>query len=160
MKTLVTYSNKFQNKCLNNYDNQVKNDMVGVYEKLNSKATQHLYQNQSSDLGRVNSFEIHNVRTNLSEPFKTPLREKYNETHVRANSFQVKAGGIEYSADKSEYKKKMMEKLNKWSYFDTNINNTLVEQRKILNRKNYELDSRANALKDYGYVPYVAGALS
>lgn len=48
-----------------------------------------------------------------------------------------------------------MEKLNKWSYFDTNINNTLVEQRKILHRKNYELDNRACALKDYGYVPYL-----
>ena len=135
--------------------------MVGVYEKLNSKATQNVYKNVSSDLGRVNSFECKNDRTNLSEPFKTPLRETYNDSHIRTNSFQVKAaGGIESSADKSEYKKKMMDKLNKWSYFDTNINNTLVEQRKILNRKNYELDSRANALKDYGYVPYVAGALS
>ena len=68
-------------------------------------------------------------------------------------------GNMELSADKSEYKKKMMDKLNKWSYFDTNINNNLVEQRKILHRKNYELDSRANALKDYGYVPFVGGDL-
>ena len=60
MKTLVTYSNKFQNKVLNNYDNQVKNDMVGLYEKLNNKATQNKYENMSTDLGRVNSFEISN----------------------------------------------------------------------------------------------------
>ena len=62
--------------------------------------------------------------------------------------------------DKSAYKQNIMEKLNKWTYFDTNMNNTLVEQRKILNRKNYELDSRANALKDYGYVPYVGSELA
>lgn len=35
------------------------------------------------------------------------------------------------------------------------MNNTLVEQRKILHRKNYELDSRSCALKDYGYAPFM-----
>ena len=35
------------------------------------------------------------------------------------------------------------------------MNNNLVEQRKILHRKNYELDSRSHALKDYGYAPFL-----
>lgn len=35
------------------------------------------------------------------------------------------------------------------------MNHTLVEQRKIIQRKNYELDSRANALKDFGYQPHL-----
>jgi len=35
----------------------------------------------------------------------------------------------------------------------------LVEQRKILNRKNYELDSRSNALKYYGYTPFLGREL-
>lgn len=40
MKTLVTYSSKFKNKKCNNFDNQIKNDQVGIYEKLNTKATE------------------------------------------------------------------------------------------------------------------------
>ena len=35
------------------------------------------------------------------------------------------------------------------------MNNNLIEQRKILHRKNYELDSRSHALKDFGYAPYL-----
>jgi len=33
------------------------------------------------------------------------------------------------------------------------MNNNLVEQRKILYSKNYEIDSRAYGLKDYGVQP-------
>jgi hypothetical protein len=55
---------------------------------------------------------------------------------------------------KIEFKKQVNRQLNEWSYFDGNINHCLVEQRKILERKNYELDSRAAALKDFGYQPY------
>ena len=51
-------------------------------------------------------------------------------------------------------------KLNKWSYFDSTINNHLVEQRKIVDRKNYEQDSRAYALKDYGYQPFLQSDLN
>ena len=59
-----------------------------MYEKLNTKATQDVYKNMSTDLGRVNSFEIENQKTNLSEPFKTPLRDTFNDKkHTRANSF-------------------------------------------------------------------------
>ena len=53
----------------------------------------------------------------------------------------------------------MADKLRRWSYFDSNISNNLVEQRKILNRKNYELDSRSLALKDFGYTPFLAREL-
>ena len=42
-----------------------------------------------------------------------------------------------------------------WNHYDANINNNLVEQRKILYSKNYELDSRAWGLKDYGVQPYM-----
>ena len=41
--------------------------------------------------------------------------------------------------------------MNKWNYFDSNMNNNLIEQRKLIRSKNYELDSRANALKEFGY---------
>jgi|TARA_B110000305_G_C19220331_1_gene530226 hypothetical protein len=40
------------------------------------------------------------------------------------------------------------------------MNNNLVEQRKFVQRKNYELDSRAHALKDFGYQPYLKSDLA
>ena len=35
--------------------------------------------------------------------------------------------------------------------YDSTTYNSLMEQRKFINRKNYELDSRSFAIKDYGY---------
>ena len=56
---------------------------------------------------------------------------------------------------KIDYKNHITQKLNKWSFFDSNMNNNLVEQRKMIDRKNYELDSRAHALKNHGYQPFL-----
>ncbi len=39
--------------------------------------------------------------------------------------------------------------------FDSNMNNNLVEQRKILHRKIFELDAWIHALKDYGYTLFL-----
>lgn len=47
-----------------------------------------------------------------------------------------------------------------WNHYDANINNNLVEQRKILYSKNYELDSRAWGLKDYGVQPYMQNQIN
>lgn len=52
---------------------------------------------------------------------------------------------------KVDIKNHIATKLNKWSFYDSTTNNNLVEQRKIIDRKNYEMDSRAFAIKDYGY---------
>ena len=40
------------------------------------------------------------------------------------------------------------------------MNNNLVEQRKLVDRKNYELDSRAFALKNFGYQPFLKQELN
>ena len=45
--------------------------------------------------------------------------------------------------------------MKNWNHYDTNMNNNLVEQRKILFCKNYEIDSRAQGLKDYGVQPFM-----
>jgi len=37
------------------------------------------------------------------------------------------------------------------SMFDSNLGNMLQEQRKIIYSKNYELDSRAYGIKDFGF---------
>ena len=55
--------------------------------------------------------------------------------------------------DKIDYRKKLCETQKNWNHFDSNMNNHLVEQRKILYSKNYEIDSRAYGLKDYGVQP-------
>lgn len=44
--------------------------------------------------------------------------------------------------------------MNNWSYFDSNMNQSLIEQRKVLRQKNYEIDSRAHALQKHGYAPF------
>ena len=54
---------------------------------------------------------------------------------------------------KVDFRKTQTEFVNKFNHFDSNINNAIVEQRKIINCKNYELDSRAWGLKDYGCQP-------
>jgi hypothetical protein len=77
------------------------------------------------------------------------MRKDENGSPMKLSSFN----NSNFSS-KSEFKKIVNDKLNKWSYFDSNMNHALVEQRKIIQRKNYELDSRANALKDFGYQPH------
>jgi hypothetical protein len=52
-----------------------------------------------------------------------------------------------------------MSALKNWNHFDSNINNNLVEQRKIIYSKNYEIDSRASGLKDFGVQPLMAQVL-
>ena len=52
--------------------------------------------------------------------------------------------------NKVEFKLRSDDYIKEWNHYDSNMNNTIVEQRKILKQKNYELDSRAWGLKDYG----------
>jgi hypothetical protein len=53
-----------------------------------------------------------------------------------------------------------MNNLKNWNHFDSNMNNYLVEQRKIIYSKNYEIDSRAQGLKDYGIQPLMGDVLA
>ena len=50
--------------------------------------------------------------------------------------------------------------IKNWNHFDSNISHNLVEQRKILKSKNYELDSRAWSLKDWGVQPFIGQHLT
>ena len=70
------------------------------------------------------------------------------------NSFDAKTMELNKAvASKIDFRKTQTEFVKDWHHYDSNINNTIVEQRKIINCKNYELDSRAWGLKDYGYQP-------
>ena len=40
--------------------------------------------------------------------------------------------------------------MKNWNNYDSSMNNSLIEQKKIINSKNYELDSRAYGLKNFG----------
>ena len=46
--------------------------------------------------------------------------------------------------------------INTVGHYDSSMRNAIVEHKKILRGKNYELDSRAYGLKDYGYQPLFA----
>ena len=62
--------------------------------------------------------------------------------------------------NKIDFRKTQMDDLKKWNHFDSNMNNYLIEQRKIIYSKNYEIDSRASGLKDYGVQPMMGQVLS
>jgi len=62
-------------------------------------------------------------------------------------------------ASKLDYKVHQADKINKWNHYDSNMTANLVEQRKILYSKNYELDSRAWGLKDFGCQPFMTNKL-
>ena len=70
------------------------------------------------------------------------------------NHLNKAIGGSPDLKSKIDFKNHINDKLNQWTFFDSNINNNLVEQRKMIDRKNYELDSRAYALKNHGYQPF------
>ena len=63
---------------------------------------------------------------------------------------QSKSIGSQPFKNKIDFRKTQMDDLKKWNHFDSNMNNYLIEQRKIIYSKNYEIDSRASGLKDYG----------
>lgn len=127
MTVLGTHSKAFLNKGLNNYDNQVLKNQKQIYQKLNIKV-------KDSD-------KVKNTVSKHSDKLKNQVNNLLN-----SESQQLKS--------KIDYKNHITQKLNQWSFFDSNINNNLVEQRKLIDRKNYELDSRAFALKNYGYSPF------
>jgi hypothetical protein len=54
-------------------------------------------------------------------------------------------------SDCVQMKRKVFSSLNRTNIFDTNLNNYLTEQRKIIQRKNDELDKRAASLDQYGF---------
>ena len=62
-----------------------------------------------------------------SESFKTPLRATSNRGKLTERKAQFRTNPLNETNDKSDYKKALHEKLNKWSYFDSNMNNGLVE---------------------------------
>lgn len=62
-----------------------------------------------------------------SGSFKTPLREGGVRKNKTERKDPFKTNLLNDTNDKSDYKKRLHEKLNKWSYFDSNMNNTLVE---------------------------------
>jgi len=66
----------------------------------------------------------------------------------------------EVSPTKLHQKKDKTSTLQKANMFDSNLSNSLMEQRKILYSKNYELDSRAWGLKNFGIQPYLKEQLS
>ena len=64
------------------------------------------------------------------------------------------------NGSKLDHKHEQGMAMKNWNHYNSNMNNNLVEQRKILYSKNYELDSRAWGLKDYGVQPLISHKLN
>ena len=50
--------------------------------------------------------------------------------------------------------------IKKYNHYDTGLSNLISENNKIIARKNYELDSRACGLKDFGFQPQMLQTLN
>ena len=102
MKTLVQYSTKFKSKKFNNYDNQVKKDQVGIYERMNTKATENEFLKANHNMGLVNQHEDTWLKSMTSETFKTPLRENTNN---KRNLTTERKTIFNETNDKSDFKR-------------------------------------------------------
>ena len=81
---------------------------------------------------------------------KIPLAKSINKQSLTS---------LKNSNSKIEFRETQAGALKEWNHFDSNINNQLVYQKKILNSKNYEMDSRAAGIQNFGYQAQFEGDL-
>jgi hypothetical protein len=153
MKHIERHSPNFVNMKFNNYDNHVKAVDRSVYEAMdvhNSYNTQQKVRGTNhdrEDLPTVNlaSSVGPSGRVFLyasSKPRQIPSPPPVNLAPAKVDFYRTHGHDVKA--------KKM---------YDSNISEGLREQKKILKSKNYELDNRAWALKDYGCQPLMAHKL-
>ena len=80
-------------------------------------------------------------------------------TSIQKKKDSIKSSDPPLFKNKIDFRKTQMNQLKNWNHFDSNMNNNLVEQRKIIYSKNYEIDSRASGLKDFGVQPLMGDFL-
>lgn len=95
------------NKTFNDYDNQVKAGDSQLYEKLGLK---------------------------VKGGAKNPCAQSTSLEHLKNDEGTRNFDGpsMMRKTSKGDIKKDGMTKMNKWSYYDSNMNNSLIEQRKVV----------------------------
>ena len=141
-------------KKLNNYDNTVKNLPRHIHEKFDistyfPKRDQIDNRNMSlghaaGTAGRAFLYAASAKKEDMPSMFNSSMGVVKSQSNKKTKP----------NFNKLDFKVKSGQFIKEWNHFDSNINNTIVEQRKILHQKNYELDSRAWGLKDFGAQPF------
>lgn len=160
------YSPDFKLKKHNNYDNTVKYLQRSVLEKGQIQKTfDRIDDNVSKEIiSKLKGTKLYfSIIQNFTEK-KTASYGAGNTAYLytitqdqKGNTQQPSPSKVLEGAyeSKLDYKKHQKDAIKNWNHYDSSMNNNLVEQRKILYSKNYELDSRAWALKDFGVQPFI-----
>ena len=124
-------------------------NLMPNYEKKD-KSFSNFSQSEAKKFTIDNSQTL-NLGSSAGKGGRAFLYASYAKKSNQGNSFDI--SDSMKNTSKIDFRKTQTDFVNKWNHFDSNINNAIVEQRKIINCKNYELDSRAWGLKDYGCQP-------
>ena len=153
MQLSQKHSPDFNLMKLNNYDNTVKYADKKVFEEFN---IHHNYkkdnQRDPKTLRLLDSPDVHfNLASSAVGPGKKAhlfaTTQKRSRSHLKKDGSTHKMSTTGLNLKMKQFKEHM-NKQN--SIYDSNLNNLLRENRKIIARKNYELDNRAYGLKDFG----------
>lgn len=164
---------------MNNYDNTVRNSSRVVFEKFDvgkfgrrsDFGTMKSDPSEDFKVGRKASIGsamgpggrafLYTCLPKKSQAIDENMNKTMDEIRLSQTDFSSTNGAARPTfKNKVDYKKTQSQTMKAWNHYDANINNNLVEQRKILYSKNYELDSRAWGLKDYGVQPYMQNQIA
>jgi hypothetical protein len=146
------YSPEYRLKKFNNYDNTVRNADRIVLENYD---IQRYFDNKVATTKRSNSISVPNNNVTLGSSMgpggRAVLYALIPKSKETRNQELTETNYKEGISDKIKFREAQSTLLKKWNHFDSNISNRLNIEKKILASKNYELDSRANSIKDYGF---------
>jgi hypothetical protein len=160
------HSPDFNLKKFNNYDNTVKYADKKVFSEFN---IHHNYkkdnQRDHKTLKNLDSPDTHfNLASSAFGPgkkthlFATTQKRSRSNLNADIDNSDMSVPTTTSTNMKIKQSKAQMYKQN--SIYDSNLSNLLTENRKIIARKNYELDSRAYGLKDFGIQPQMNNKLT
>mmetsp|Transcript_11125 Transcript_11125/g.18666 ORF Transcript_11125/g.18666 Transcript_11125/m.18666 type:complete len:224 (+) Transcript_11125:863-1534(+) len=136
------------NKTLN-YETEPRDGVIDALPKRNSlfdsTKTQHAGLSKTPLKHEVSSFDFKSQRPARGEGSLGSMKNEVSIQDLQTQKF----------GDLVSLKKAVYGTLNQFSHFDSNIYNSIKENRRIVDRKNYELDSRAQSIKDYGFQPFL-----
>lgn len=151
------YSPDFTLKKINHYDNTVKNVPRAVVEKHElSKAFRRDHQIRGRNSEKPATFV--NLGSSLGPGNRAVLYAAVPKTEATQTTVSAR-GSPRDDLKVADYLDTRIESFKNWNHYDTNMNNQLVHHKKVVNSKLYELDSRAQGIRAYGYQPLFEGHL-
>ena len=75
------------------------------------------------------------------------------------NMMDTSSRTLKNSVSEVQLKREKAKQMKNYNHFNSNISNTIVEHKKIIQSKNLELDTRAYGLKDFGIQPFIGAQI-